>query len=171
MLSVEDMIGDMTSIHHQHLPRHSFIASIATLAMLKEAVASLTNGDLARIRTIDAGLKLPLNADPEGISSFLSREMCMKWANRRSEIEAAMNAHDRALFTQADANAAIGRSTATKPAPDAKEVVANAGNKLVAAYNELKQSKGDALAKVEAQKFVDRLTQAGLLERPQLKST
>src|SRR6516164_5496119 len=102
MLSVEDMIGDMTSIHHQHLPRHSFIASIATLAMLKEAVASLTNGDLARIRTIDAGLKLPLNADPEGISSFLSREMCMKWANRRSEIEAAMNAHDRALFTQAE---------------------------------------------------------------------
>jgi hypothetical protein len=75
MLSVEDMIGDMTSIHHQHLPRHSFIASIATLAMLKEAVASLTNGDLTRIRTIDAGLKLPLNADPEGISSFLSREM------------------------------------------------------------------------------------------------
>src|SRR5262249_16302631 len=94
-------------------------------------------------------------------------QQCMKWANNRAKIEAAMNAHDRALFTQA----AIGSSSTTKAAPDAKEVVANASDRLMSAYNELKQSKRDALSKVEARKFVERLTQADLLERPQLKAT
>src|SRR5438093_3645457 len=79
-------------------------------------------------------------------------QQCMKWARNRSKIEEAMrNAQDHAYFTQADASKAIGGSGANKAAPDAKAVVANVSDRLLSALNELKQSKGDASAKLETQ--------------------
>src|SRR5262249_40228434 len=161
---MNDTIKPVT-VPHSDLAEKIKAAHSAVIVGMKDTVTkSMALGDIliaAKYR-MPHGEFLPWVEQYCGVAKRTAQQ-CMKWANNRFKIEAAMHAHDRALFTQADANKAISSSGSTKPAPDAKSVVENASDKHMSALNELKQSLGDvgdALAKLEAQKFVRRLTQA-----------
>src|SRR5262249_41204447 len=65
------MIADVASIHREHLPRHSLIATQAAFAMFNETFTRCVDCDLACIRPIDARGKLAFDANPKCIGSFL----------------------------------------------------------------------------------------------------
>jgi hypothetical protein len=162
------------AVPHSDLAQKIKEAHSAVIVGMKDTVMkSMALGDIltAAKDRMPHGEFIPWLEGHCGVAKRTAQQ-CMKWARNRPMIEEAMKAHDHALFTQADANAAIGSKTSTGDGPkvDPKVVVANVSDKLLSALNELKQS-NDVLARLEAQRFVDRLAKAEFLDRPALKAT
>src|SRR5262245_47295305 len=139
------------AVPHSDLVEKIKTAHSAVITGMKDTVMkSMALGDIliAAKDRMPHGAFLPWVENACGIAST-SAQLYMRHARNRPKIEEAMrNAQGNAHFTLADANKAIGSSSETKPAPDAKAVVESASDKHISALNELKQS-SDASAMLE----------------------